>query len=270
MTAALRPQFTLSDDELHAAAARVGVQSFPAVLATRRRHATISGQQAAWDWATVALARRGLVVDGAVDTDLAALLQALQRPQRALAMRLVTPEGTCRVCLGRTGFTGVLARRLGDHVLLRDIGRAAELGDATAVLLGELPPSAAAPIQAIGAPTDAMADALSGSHDAAVMADRVRALGVDSRSAMVLGIALASREAFAEIVYHAMVAGQDRVTRTSAAVGVFYTKRGRIIATPSASPTGQLWTTLKAGSAHAISQAVDRLVELSGERWGDC
>ncbi len=235
----------------------------------RRRHATVSGQQAAWDRATVVLTRRGLVVDGAVDTDLAVLLQTLQRPQRALAMRLVTPQGTCRVCLGRTGSTGVLARRIGDQVLLRDIGCVAELCDATAVLLGELPPSAAAQIQAIGAPLDAMADALSGSHDPTVMADRVRALGADSRSAMALGIALAAREAFAEIDYHAVVAGQDRVTRTSAAVGVFYTTRGRIIATPSASPTGQLWTTLKAGSEHAISQAVDRLVELSGERWGD-
>ena len=49
-----------------------------------------------------------------------------------------------------------------------------------------------------------------------------------------------------------------------AAVGVFYTKRGRIVGAPSASPSGQLWTTLKAGSDHAIKQAIGQLVELSG------
>jgi hypothetical protein len=85
---------------------------------------------------------------------------------------------------------------------------------------------------------------------------------------MLLGSALASRQAFAEIVYYALDADEDRVSRSVAAVGVFYTKRGRIVAGPSASPAGQLWTTLKAGSDHAISQAVGQLVELSGGRWG--
>jgi hypothetical protein len=61
--------------------------------------------------------------------------------------------------------------------------------------------------------------------------------------------------AFAEIVYYALCTDQDRISRRRAAVGVFYTKRGRIVAAPSASPSGQLWTTLKPGSDHAIGQA---------------
>jgi hypothetical protein len=84
---------------------------------------------------------------------------------------------------------------------------------------------------------------------------------------MQLGAALAARLAFAEIVYYALDRNEGRITRGPAAVGVFYTKRGRIVAAPSASPSGQLWTTLKAGSDHAITQAIGQLVELSGDRW---
>jgi hypothetical protein len=86
---------------------------------------------------------------------------------------------------------------------------------------------------------------------------------------MLLGTALGSRQAFAEIVYYSLVGGEDRVSRGAAAVGVFYTKRGRIVAAPSASPAGQVWTTLKAGSDHAFGQAIGQLVELSGQGWGD-
>ena len=108
---------------------------------------------------------------------------------------------------------------------------------------------------------------LIGTHDAAQLADRVRALGAEPRAAMVLGSALSSRMAFAEIVYYALDDDEGRISRRSVAVGVFYTKRGRIVGAPSASPSGQLWTTLKAGSDHAIRQAIGQLVELSAERW---
>jgi hypothetical protein len=84
---------------------------------------------------------------------------------------------------------------------------------------------------------------------------------------MLLGSALASRQAFAEIVYYSLDGGEGRISRHPAAVGVFYTKRGRIVSAPSASPAGQLWTTLKAGSDHAIKQAIGQLVELSTDRW---
>jgi hypothetical protein len=97
----------------------------------------------------------------------------------------------------------------------------------------------------------------------------VRALGADPAAAMALGSALASRVAFAEIVYYTLDVDADRISRFPAAVGVFYTKRGRIVAAPSASPSGQLWTTLKPGSDHAIKQAVGQLVELSTDRWED-
>jgi hypothetical protein len=114
-----------------------------------------------------------------------------------------------------------------------------------------------------------MAESLSATHDPALLGDRIRALGAESRAAMQLGAALGSRQAFAEIVYYVLAREHGRIVRSPAAVAVFYTKRGRIVAAPSASPTGQLWTTLKPGSDHALGQAIAQLVELATEGWGD-
>lgn len=269
MNATLLPQFTLTDDELQVAAKRVGVQSFPTVLAVRPRHATLDRLDAAFDQATRNLSAREVIIDGVVDQDLVPILHALQRPDRELAMRFVTPEGTARICVARRGSLCVFARRVGHEVALRVIGHATELRDAATALLAELPRAAAADVTPVGAPLAAMSENLTGTHDPATLADRIRALGAEPRAAMLLGTALASRQAFAEIVYYSLASEDDRISRTRAAVGVFYTKRGRIVGAPSASPAGQPWTTLKAGSDHAIGQAIGQLVELSDEGWGD-
>ena len=224
---------------------------------------------AAVDHATRSLTDRGLIRDGEVTPELVPLLRALQRPDRELAMRLVTPDGIARVTVVRQGAQCISARRVGDEIALDAVEGPAKLCPR--------PPAAAAQSacvlrrrdRPVGAPLDAVSQALSDTHDAALLSDRIRALGAEPRAAMLLGSALASRQAFAEIVYYALDVDEDRISRCPAAVGVFYTKRGRIVGAPSASPSGQLWTTLKAGSDHAIKQAIGQLVELSGERWED-
>jgi hypothetical protein len=269
MTAVLQPPIVFTDDELQVAAARIGVQSFPTVLAVRPRHSTLDRLTAAIDHATRALTAREVIVDGSLDPDLVPILQTLQRPDRELAMRLVTPDGTARIGVVRRGAMCVLARRIGHDITLRVVGYQTELRDAAGALLAELPRAAGAEVLPVGAPLAAMSENLSGTHDPALLADRIRALGAEPRAAMLLGSALASRQAFAEIVYYALNRNEDRIVRGPAAVGVFYTKRGRIVGAPSASPAGQLWTTLKPGSDHAVSQAIGQLVELSDEGWGD-
>jgi hypothetical protein len=174
-----------------------------------------------------------------------------------------------RVSMVRQGSLGLLARRVGNEFVLRPIGHTAGLREATQALLAELPRADAAQIDPVGAPLDAMTDCLNTDPDGPTLADRIRALGVEQRPAMLLGSALASRIAFAEIVYYQLAREEDRIARGPAAVAVSYTKRGRIVAAPSASPTGQLWTTLKQGSDHAIGQAVGQLIEISDERWED-
>jgi hypothetical protein len=173
------------------------------------------------------------------------------------------------VSIARHGSLGVLARRVGNEFVLRAVGNDGELRTVTQALLAELPRMKPAGIEPVGAPLDAMTECLNGGDDGPRLADRIRALGIEPRAALLLGSALSSRMAFAEIVYCPLAGDEDRISRGPAAVAVFYTKRGRIVAGPSASPTGQLWTTLKAGSDHIISQAIGQLIGLSTERWED-
>jgi EspG family len=267
MTAALAPQLTLTDDQLRVAASRVGVYDLPTVLLSRPRYSTVDRREAAFDRAARELLSRNLIIDGSVHPELAIVLQALQRPDRELAMRVVTPDGTARISVVRRGTLCVLARRIGDEILLRIIGHSIELPDAAAALLAELPQGRPADIQAIGAPLCEMVECLTGTHDAVDLADRIRTLGAEQHAALLLGTTLASRQAFAEVVYFALAHGEDRISRGPAAVALFYTKRGRVIGAPSASPTGELWTTLKAGSDHAFAQAIGQLVGLAEEGW---
>jgi hypothetical protein len=257
----------LTDDELQVVAARTDVGDFPTVLAVRPRHGRTESLDAAFDQATRALMARGLISDGMVAPDFASLVRALHRPDRELALRVVAPVGITRISIVRQGSLGVLARREGNKFVLRAHG--AELREATQALLGELPQMQPAPIDPVGAPLDDMTECLDRSDDRPQLADRIYALGAERRSAMLLGSALSSRLAFAEIVYSALAGDEGRISRSPAAVAVFYTKRGRIVAAPSASPSGQLWSTLKTGSDHAISQAIGQLIELSAERWED-
>jgi hypothetical protein len=267
VTATLTPRFVLTDDELGVIASRVAVQALPVVLGLRVRHRTETALVEAVDHATRALTDRGLIRDGEVRPELAMLLRALQRPDRELAMRLVTPDGIARVTVVRQGGQCISARRVSNEVVLEAIEGEPNLPAAGAALLRHLPPAPAAEISPVGAPLDAASEALSGAHDATLLSDRIRALGAEPRTAMLLGSALGSRLAFAEIVYYSLDADADLISRCPAAVAVFYTKRGRIVGAPSSSPTGEMWTTLKAGSDHAIKQAIGQLVELSTERW---
>jgi hypothetical protein len=267
VSTAFMSQFSLSDDELQVVSARTGVTDFPTVLAVRPRHGRIDTLHAAFDDATRALAARGVISDGSVARDLASVVRALHRPESELAMRIVTPEGITRVSTVRQGSQGLIARRVGNTFVLR--AHDAGLPAATRAVLAELPRMEPARIAPLGAPLQAMAECLDGGGDGPQLADRIHTLGIERRSAMLLGSALASRLAFAEIVYHRLASDEDRISRSPAAVAVFYTKRGRIVAAPSASPTGQLWTTLKPGSDHAITQAIVQLIGLSTERWED-
>lgn len=269
MTASLTSHFVLTDDEMQALASRVGVQALPVVLGLHPRHGTETALIAAIDHATRALTERGVIRDGEVTSDLVPPLRALQRPDRELAMRFVTPDGTARVTVIRQGAQCISARRVGNEITVDVVEGQPSLASAIRALLAALPSAPAADIAAVGAPLDAASEALAGTNDATVLSDRIRTLGAEPRTALLLGSALASRQAFAEIVYYVLDDDEDRISRSLAAVGVFYTKRGRIVAGPSVSPAGQLWTTLKAGSDHAISQAIGQLVELSGGRWGD-
>lgn len=267
MTRASTREWSFTADELAALTSHApGVDSSP-VLGLRSRHATVDVRDAAVNHAAHTLTQRGVVVDGVVDPETVAVLRALQRPDRELGMRLVTPAGVGRISVVRRGTSAVMGRRIGERLDVQLLGTDMGLSAMVTTLLGEMPIAPPAAVEPVGAPLAEMAEALSESHDPLALADRIRALGAPQRAAMLLGSALGSRQAFAEIVYSALLDGKDVIARVPAAVAVLYTARGRVIAVPSVSPAGQLWSTLKPGSDQVFGQAISQLVELSAERW---
>ncbi len=270
MTAAMAPGLTLTDDQLRVVASRVGVHDLPTVLLSLPRHSTVDRRDAAFGRAARELVSRNLIVDGSVHPDLEMVLQALQRPDRELAMRMVT-SGRHSADQRRATRNALRARRVAS--VTRSCCES--LGTASNYPMPRLRFSRscrrpAPPISGpSGAPLHEMAECLTGTHDAVGLADRVRTLGADQHAALLLGAALASRQAFAEVVYFTLADSEDRISRGPAAVALFYTKRGRVISAPSASPTGELWTTLKAGSDDAFAQAVGQLVGLDRRGVGD-
>jgi hypothetical protein len=265
--AATSEGFTLTANELQAVASRAGAHDLPTVLALKSCYATLGERDAAFDGALRDMITRGVILDDEVHPELLTMLHVLQRPDREIAVRLVTPDGMGRISVARRGQSCVLARRVADQVDLRIIDDGKDLRVVATAIRSELPRSAPADVEPFGAPLHDMSEALSNTHDPLDLTDRIRALGAPARVAALLGTALGMRQAFAEIVCYALTQDQGTIARGPAALAVMYTKRGRILAAPSASPAGQLWTTLKAGSDHAFGQAIDQLVELSGEQW---
>lgn len=261
VTGADRTRTTLRLDEMEVLAGLVGVAALPVVLGLRPRDLT--------EDALRALTSRGIVRGRTVAEPVEKALLALDRPDRELAMRVVTPDGMVRSTVVRRAEVTVSVERTADFVVVDVAEGRTECGEAVDLLMRSLPRSSAAEITPVGAPLDQFSEALAGTHDPTEMTDRIRALGADARAALLLGSALGSRLAFAEIVCYTLDIDDGRIHRGRAAVAVFYTKRGRIVAAPSVSPSGQVWTTFKGGSDHAIRQALSLLVEMSAESWED-
>jgi hypothetical protein len=159
VTATLTPHFVFTDDELQVIASRVGVQALPVVLGLRPRHGTEAALVAAIDHATRALSERGLIRNGEVTPELVALLRALQRPDRELAMRLVTPDGTARITVIRQGAQCISARRVGNEIAMELVDGQQSLSGAVRALQTHLPAAPAAQVSAVGAPLDAVSEA---------------------------------------------------------------------------------------------------------------
>lgn len=260
-------QWRLTSEELSALGRALGMHDLPETLVGRTPHPMIDERDAAMDRAAGELSAQGLIVDGVVEANLAGALKVMQRADREIAMRRVTPHGTAHVSVLRCGEAGVHVRRIGQNVHLRVVDAANTIGAAVGTMVGDLPPAREADIEPVGAPQLELAESLSRNCDARELSDRIRAVGASARGAVLLGTALATRQAFAEIVYYRMMEEAGRIRRYPAAVAVFYTARGRIVSVPSLSPAGELWTTLKPGTETTVRQAIQQLVELSDDGW---
>ncbi|WP_328409275.1 ESX secretion-associated protein EspG [Nocardia sp. NBC_00403] len=257
----------MTNDGLLAVSGLLGVQTLPLVLGVGPQQDSAQAWTMAQQQALVGLRASGLVDSyDEVDPDLAVALHVLSQPERELVARIHTVDRPRRVCLARRGSQHAVATRIGDDFDVRTTW-ADEDGAALArpVLdaLGTCPPAA---IASFSAPSDELRERLDGAISSSDYAQVLYSVGVEERDAIEFGLTMSSCFAHTEIVANAYADGA--ATRSAGAVAVYDTSRGRIAASPGASPDLRIWSTFTPGSDHRIAQAISALIELlPGGRW---
>ncbi|MBO0853864.1 MAG: ESX secretion-associated protein EspG [Nocardia sp.] len=257
---------TLTNDGVLAVAELLGVQTLPLVLEVGPRQDSIEAFAAARAAELDRMRGAGLVDSyDDVEPDLGAALSVLALPERELSARIVTTTGIHRVCVARRGAAHAAAVRIGDDLDIRTVWAEADSALARPILetLGTCAP---APMPTFTADTEQLARDLDRADDSTDYAAALRGCDVDERAAIEFGMAMSRCHAHAEIVAHAHEDGIT--TRSSGAVAVYDTPRGRIVASPAVAADLRLWTTFAPGSEHRIAQSISALIgTLPGGRW---
>ncbi|MFI9504704.1 ESX secretion-associated protein EspG [Nocardia sp. NPDC052566] len=257
---------SLTTDGALAVAEALGVQTLPAVLALRSRHADHADAAVAREAAVAALRDRGVLDhEGDVrDDELATALFALARPERELVLRIRRGAELHRVCLVRRGLDHAVAVRLGDELDIRPVWGDEDPELLARPLLDALGPAQPADIPAFRAPTDELRERLDEAGSSATNA--VYQLGMPEAEAISLGLALRQWTSLAELVCYAHADGA--AARSPATAAVYDTPAGRIIGGGSIAADGRAWTTLGPGSDRRLAQVIAAQIEaLPQGRW---
>ena len=268
-------EFSLSGDQIDYLADILDLQTWPSVLAIGPGHEYVDEREKARVAAAAELSAAGLLTadpepGGGVTDALGEALTILSSPDVLLEIRCHRDTSTRRICLARRGDHHVLATRTESGLVLRDIaiGNDLEVGQLVARLLEPADGTQILPVSvpSVSLPAAELRRRLDEAVSAADYADALHAMGVAVGDAATYAVAFDTCWAHAEIV--AIECAPGRMRRSEGAVAVYDTAKGRIVAGPSMSPDGQIWSTLSPGTGHRISQAVTLLMEtLPARRW---
>lgn len=257
----------LTNDALLVAADLLGVQTLPTVLGVGPQQDSVAAFTAAQQHALTGLRDAG-VVDryDEVSDELAMALRILAQPERELIARIHTEDGTHRVCLARRGADHAVATKVGDGYEVHTVWASDAAETLARPILAALGPAEPAPIVHVSAASEALRERFDTARSASDFSQVLYTLGVPERDAIEFGLAMASCHAHAEIVAHTHDDGTT--IRSSGAVAVYDTSRGRIVAAPGAAADQRVWSTFTPGTGHRIAQAISGLIEsLPGGRW---
>ena len=264
--------------------ARFGVTTWPVVLDLLAIDDDAERARAAHSAADARIAELRLVDDvGDPVPWLATALRVLALPDRELEIRTFTESDTVRACLARRDDRHVFAVRSGDTIDITVV----ELPDVAAVsalvrrhctdrgdddrsdrgIADQKPIARPEPLEfgALACPCDELADRLGRCLATAEVARTLTRLGMPPGDSGAVARAFATIERRIEVVAVSRRGGM--LTQSPGALGVIDTARGRIVAGPSRSPDGRVWTTLSPGSGHRIGQAVGLLIETLPDGW---
>ncbi|MGY3552556.1 hypothetical protein ACVWY6_000737 [Williamsia sp. R60] len=266
----IAPEYRVTLTDIDYLAGLLDIQTWPTVLDVTPVHDTAVERAAAHSSASRKLLDAGIMSRDACSTvgvtePLADALAVLANPEAVVELRRYGVEVSPRMCLARSGGRHVVAHRRSDGLTIRMLGTvdASEVGP---LIAAEFGPMSAADVQSISAPAAELRERLDRAATPADYADALYAVGATHTDAARYAAAFESCVGHAEII--AREAGPGRNLRTSGAVAVYDTARGRIVASPTVSPDGRIWTTLSAGTPHRVAQATDLLMEtLPTGRW---
>lgn len=264
------PHYLLSDDHVDYLGSVLDHQTWPIVLAIEPGHVDATARAVAHTVAAEQLATAGILCDddysrSGVTEPLADALSVLANPDMVVEIRRFGADGCERMCLARSADRHVFARRADSALSLGEISVSDddELGGVVAQALGSVD---APHCPSFSAPAEELRMRLDRAVTAADYADALHATGAGDHATAIYSAAFESCTGHAEIV--AIESRPGRRTQSTGAVAVYDTAKGRIMAGPSMSPEGRIWTTLSAGTHHRISQAVVLLMEtLPSRRW---
>ncbi len=259
-------RYSLSQNALLHAGDLLDVQTWPVVLDLAPSYRTADEIGPARQAAEAELrAARLIADDGELVDGLAAVLHVLSRPEVELEVRIVDASGMRRMCIARRGRHHVRALRFGDNTIVEsiEVTDAGQLGNA---VLDVLDAGDAASFTGISAARDELAERLNECRGVDDFAQALHAVGASHPDAAAVSAAFADVTSQCEVV---AVEHQPGTThQTPGAVAIYATGRGRIVASPSTSADGRIWTTISPGTRRRIEQAIGLLLEfLPGGRW---
>ncbi|WP_280467556.1 ESX secretion-associated protein EspG [Nocardia cyriacigeorgica] len=257
----------VTNDGLLAVAERLGVQTLPQVLSVAPQQDSYDAWAEAQRRAVTELTGAGVIDSyGEVEPNLADALFTLAQPDRELVARVFTGAAPIRLCLARRGQQHALAVRTGDDYEISTVWSDGSGATLARPVLAALGPATPADVAVFSAPATELSERLEAARTSAEYADALYALGVADRDAPRYGLVFASCHAYAEIVAYAHIDGVT--TRPPAAVAVYDTGHGRLVAAPGFAADQQVWSTVTPGTDHRIAEAISALVEaLPGGRW---
>lgn len=252
---------TVTNDGLLVLADLLGVQTLPGVLGVGPRQDSAAAWRAAREQARADLRRAGVVDDyDDVERELAEAVHILARPDREVVARSHDASGVRRMCLARSMSRHAVATRVGETLDVRTTW-ADDSGVALArPLLDLLGVCSAARFTAFSAPAETLRPRLDAATDAGAFAQVALTSGVEDRDAMEFGLAMASCRVRTEVV--AYIHEDGVTTRSSGAVAIYDTERGRVVASPGVSADLVVWSTFTPGSDHRVAEAIAALVDM--------
>ncbi len=258
-------EVTLSPDALVHLGATGGVDVWPAILDLPPTDPTHVVADAS-DEALGEILAMGLLDAHARPTPwTAATLAVLRTPEAQIDICVHGDSDVHGACLARRGPDHVFAVRSGDAIGL-SVPRIADVGDVGRVVGSVFGPAEIPEFVGISVPTNELRERLDRCGCAGDYAASFCAVGATRADAIAMSLAFETCHARAEVVAASTSGGVTH--QSSGTVAVYETGHGRIIAEPSISPDGRMWTTIAPGSSERMGRAVSHLLEtLPGAGW---